>query len=92
MLELTFIFYYTYFLHIIFLYVGHSIISWSFTLNFKLFLVFGLHCYKCEGEDNLCMPGLLGKKVECKHDVTHCIKTWTGRLIIVAQINVIRLI
>ena len=32
------------------------------------------------GEDNLCSPGRLGEKVDCKPDVTHCLKTWTGRL------------
>lgn len=40
-------------------------------------IVFGISCYKCLGEDNLCRPGLLGKKTECKPDVTHCLKTWT---------------
>jgi len=40
-------------------------------------IVFGLSCYKCMGEDNLCSPGRLGEKVDCKPDVTHCLKTWT---------------
>ena len=31
------------------------------------------------GEENLCSPGLLGEKVDCKPDVTHCLKTWTGK-------------
>ena len=42
--------------------------------------VLGLSCYKCMGEDNLCSPGRLGEKVDCKPDVTHCLKTWTGSL------------
>ena len=34
------------------------------------------------GEDNLCLPGRLGEKVDCKHDVTHCLKTWTGKTVV----------
>ena len=52
-----------------------------------IFTVLGLSCYKCMGEDNLCSPGRLGEKVDCKPDVTHCLKTWTGNLR-----NMIRLI
>jgi len=40
-------------------------------------IVFGISCYKCLGEDNMCEPGRLGIKEPCKDDVTHCLKTWT---------------
>ena len=61
-----------------------SIIStkWIDFMHTLIFIitVLGLSCYKCMGEDNLCSPGRLGEKVDCKPDVTHCLKTWTGRL------------
>jgi len=40
-------------------------------------IVFGINCYECQKDDFLCSPGLLGQKVPCKPEVTHCIKTWT---------------
>ena len=45
----------------------------------KLISAIALECYECTGEDHLCSPGLLGKKSICKPDVTHCLKTWTGK-------------
>jgi hypothetical protein len=53
----------------------------------QLILVFGISCYKCMQDDFLCLPGRLGEKEECKPDVTHCIKTWTGKFVALEQIN-----
>ena len=53
----------------------------------QLISVFGINCYECQKDDFLCSPGLLGKKVPCKADVTHCIKTWTGKLMALVHIN-----
>ena len=55
----------------------------------KLISAIALECYECTGEDHLCSPGLLGKKSICKPDVTHCLKTWTGkcRILLLKQVH-----
>ena len=44
-----------------------------------------IQCYIChhDEEDHLCQPGILGEKVTCKPEVTHCIKTWTGKSLLI---------
>ena len=62
------------------------------SLYLKLILAIALECYECTGEDHLCSPGLLGKKSICKPDVTHCLKTWTGKcpiLLVIKQMSTI---
>jgi len=40
-------------------------------------IVLSIKCYTCQAEDNICLPGRLGEKTQCKPDVKHCLKTWT---------------
>ena len=39
-----------------------------------------IHCYQCDGEDNLCTVGLLGDKIECPKSTKSCYKSWTGKI------------
>ena len=46
-----------------------------------------IHCYQCDGEDNLCTVGLLGDKIECPKSTKSCYKSWTGKIAFFMQNN-----